>query len=122
MADYWVVGARFGGQRDQSKKFIQQGIWMLGHEKGTPDYNKALKMKPGDRIAIKTMKGRAQKGIKIHHIGIIKEQIKTNPQLISYAVNWVATDLARDVESKGCFGSVHGPYSHNEWIEKVFCL
>ena len=94
---------------------------MLGHEKDGSEYKNATKMKPGDRIAIKSMKGRGQQGIKIHHIGIIKGIIKTDPQLIC-TVNWVATDLDRDVESRGCFKTVH-KFSHkDEWIEKVFCL
>ncbi|MEB3733160.1 hypothetical protein ULF88_01245 [Halopseudomonas pachastrellae] len=32
MPNYWVVGASWGGTEHQDKKFIEQGIWMLGWE------------------------------------------------------------------------------------------
>lgn len=37
-------------------------------------------------------------------------------------VDWVATNLDRSVESRGCFQSIHGPYPKDEWIEKIFYL
>ena len=79
-------------------------------------------MQPGDRIAIKRMKGKGQTGIRIFHLGIIKGVILDTNKVIC-TVNWVATDLDRDIsESRGCFQSVHGPYEHDSWIQKVFCL
>ncbi len=75
-----------------------------------------------DRIAIKRMKGQGQSGIKIFHIGIINGVILETNKVIC-TVEWVATDLGRDIEgSRGCFRSIHGPYQRDAWIEKVFCL
>ncbi len=121
MPNYWVVGASWGGVEHQDKKFIEQGIWMLGWEEGSQS-EKASEMKPGDRIAIKRMKGRGQKGIKIFHLGIIKGVILETNKVIC-TVDWVATDLDRDIqESRGCFKSIHGPFKHDDWVKEVFCL
>lgn len=122
MINYWVVGATIA-EIDRKQEFIEKGIWMLGYGEGDPEYEKTKEMKPGDRIAIKSMKGKGQKDIKIHHIGIIKGIIRPeqSTEYMICTVNWIATDLDRDVESKGCFASVH-EFSHNEWVEKVFCL
>jgi len=124
MSEYWVVGAAWSGVKHQDKKFIEKGIWMLGWGKNQQpsQYKKASEMKPGDRIAIKRMKGRKQTGIRIFHLGIIKGVILETDKVIC-TVDWVATDLNRNIEeSRGCFKSIHGPFEHDSWIEKVFCL
>jgi len=124
MTNYWVVGASWGGVEHQDKKFVDEGYWMLGWEKeDQPDqYSRASQIKHGDRIAIKRMKGQGQSGIKIYHIGIIKGVILETNKVIC-TVDWVATDLQRDIEeSKGCFKSIHGPFEKDAWVEKVFCI
>ena len=124
MPNYWVVGASWGGVEHQDKRFIEQGIWMLGWEEDDQpaQYKKASEMKAGDRIAIKRMKGGGQTGIKIFHLGIIKGVILDTNKIIC-TVDWVATDLNRNIEeSRGCFKSIHGPFAHDTWVEKVFCL
>ena len=121
MPNYWVVGASWGGVKHQDKKFIEQGIWMLGWEKGSQP-KKASEIKAGDRIAIKRMKGKGKTGIKIFHLGIIKGVILETNKVIC-TVDWVATDLERDIaESRGCFKSIHGPFKHDSWVEEIFCL
>ena len=72
--------------------------------------DKADTMKKGfsTRIAIKRMKGQAQKDIKIMHVGIIQGVVIETNKVVC-AVDWVATDLDRSVDSNGCFKSVHGP-------------
>jgi len=97
---------------------------MLGWEEGDQpaQFKKASAMKVGDRIAIKRMKGRDQTGIKIFHLGIVKGVILDTNKTIC-TVDWVAKDLNRNIEeSRGCFKSIHGPFEHDEWVEKVFCL
>ena len=124
MSNYWVVGASWGGTEHQDQKFVNGGYWMLGWEaKDQPNqYALAATIKPGDRIAIKRMKGKGHTGIKILHIGIIKDVILDTNKVIC-TVNWVVTDLQRDIaDSKGCFKSIHGPFAKNAWVEKVFCL
>ena len=121
MTNYWVVGASWGGVDHQDQIFVEQGMWMLGWEDGKQP-QRAAEMQPGDRIAIKRMKGQGQKGIRIFHLGIIKGVILDTNKVIC-TVNWVATNLDRDIsESRGCFQSVHGPYEHDSWIQEVFCL
>lgn len=122
--NYWVVGASWGGVEHQDKKFVEEGYWMLGWEKDDqPDqYKRASQIKPGDRIAIKRMKGQGQSGIRIFHIGIIQGVILDTNKVIC-TVNWVATDLNRNIEeSRGCFASIHGPFPHDAWVQEVFCL
>jgi hypothetical protein len=121
---YWVVGAAWGGVEHQDQKFVNGGYWMLGWDEidQPSQYSLAEQMKPGDRIAIKRMKGQGQTGIRIFHIGIIKGVILETNKVIC-TVNWVATDLQRNIEeSKGCFKSIHGPFDKDSWVEKVFCI
>jgi 5-methylcytosine-specific restriction protein B len=49
--NYWFVGAVWEGV-DQTERFLQDGIWQNGYEDKFRDLVK--KMKPGDRIAIKS--------------------------------------------------------------------
>lgn len=121
MPKYWVVGASWGGSDHQDQSFVEKGIWILGWDKGHQQV-KAAGMQAGDRIAIKRMKGKGQTGIKILHIGVIRGVI-LEANIIVCTVDWVATNLDRDItESKGCFGSIHGPFEHDPWVEKIFCL
>ena len=48
----WFVGASFGGTKDQTVRFLTEGIWEL---KNPSDNEAALvkSMRSGDRIAIK---------------------------------------------------------------------
>lgn len=117
---YWVVGASWGGHPHQDKRFVENSMWMLGWKVGHQP-KMANKMQPGDRIAIKRMTGRGQSEISILHIGIIRGVI-LDTNNITCTVDWVATGLDRRVDAKGCLGSVHGPFPHDEWVEKVFCL
>ena len=121
MANYWLVGASWGGADHQDQRFIEQGIWMLGWEDGH-QVDLAAQMRQGDRIAIKRMKGKGQTGIRILHLGIIRGVILETNKVIC-TVNWVATHLNRDVpESRGAFQSIHGPFKHDAWVQEVFCL
>ncbi len=119
MAMYWIVGAWWEGT-EQDQSFIEKGIWMLGWEDGK-QAERASEIQPGDRIAIKRLKGQGQIGIRILHLGIVRGVILETNKVIC-TVNWVATNLNRDIESRGCFGSVHGPFEHNSWIQEMFCL
>lgn len=125
MAKYWIVGAWWEGT-EQDQFFVQEGIWMLGKENEDRQTKLAFKIQPGDRIAIKRMRGRGQKGIRILHLGIVKSIIPETNCFIC-TVNWVATNLNRYIgKSRGAFQSIHGPYKHDSehtyWIREIFCL
>ena len=123
-ANYWVVGASWGGHEHQDEKFVAGGYWMLGWGKEDQPvlYERASQMQPGDRIAIKRMKGKGQTGILIMHIGIIKEVILEVDKIIC-TVNWAAKNISRNIEeSKGCFASIHGPFAQDAWTNQVFSL
>lgn len=121
MPNYWLVGASWGGVEHQDKRFVDEGFWMLGWKAGAqPERAKA--MQPGDRIAIKRLKGKGQVGIRIMHLGIIKGVILDTNKVVC-TVEWVATNLRRDIkESRGCFQSIHGPFEHDAWIQEIFCI
>ncbi|WP_373795804.1 hypothetical protein [Neisseria dentiae] len=120
---YWLVGASWGGQDHQDQSFVENGYWVLGWESSEqPDqFAKGEKIQVGDRIAIKRMKGQGSSEIKILHIGIVKGVIAETDKVIC-VVDWIVKNLDRNVESRGCFKSIHGPYDKDEWIEKIFCL
>ncbi len=122
MPQYWVVGAMWGGQDDQSPKFIRRGYWFLGWEDDeAPDQaHRRDQIRPGDRIAIKRMMGQGSNQIRITALGIVTE-IDEEDQCVY--VKWVASDLDRPVESRGCFKSIHGPFDADDpWTKEVFFL
>lgn len=48
----WFVGASFGGNQDQTQRFLDEGVWQVRNP--TPRESAAVRsMRPGDRIAIK---------------------------------------------------------------------
>lgn len=49
----WFVGAAFGRKLDQVDRFISEGIWEI-HTPSDWDKDKVLRMRPGQRIAIKS--------------------------------------------------------------------
>ena len=48
----WFVGATYGGNEDQTPRFLQEGIWENGYDDKYLDLVRS--MRPGDRIAIKS--------------------------------------------------------------------
>ena len=120
---YWVVGASWGGIEHQDKKFVENSYWTLGWEREDQpvQFERGEMINIGDRIAIKRMKGQGASDIKILHIGIVRGVVE-EVNKITCVVDWIATDLDRSVDAKGCFKSIHGPYEKDEWIEKIFCL
>lgn len=122
MANYWVVGAMFGGGDDQAQIFIQRGYWRLGWEDvDQPAMAKRRdQIQKGDRIAIKRMMGRGSPNIRITTLGIVKELDSEDGRVY---VDWVVEDLDRVVDGRGCFGTIHGPFVENdEWTREVFRL
>lgn len=78
---YWFVGAAYGGYDDQTERFLADGVWRVA----SPDVrerDQVLRMKPGQRIAIKATtvrkhgltfdnRGRPVSVMKIKAIGVI---------------------------------------------------
>ena len=48
----WFVGAAFSGWKDQTDRFVQDGVWENGYDDRYLDHVKSIE--PGDRIAIKS--------------------------------------------------------------------
>lgn len=122
MPNYWVVGATYGSQNDQTDKFLRRGYWALGwSDKDQPDQaERRDRIKPGDRIAIKRMMGKGAAEIRIIALGVVLEIDDEDKRVY---VNWIANGLSRVVESRGCFKSIHGPFEENDqWVKEVFRL
>ncbi len=122
--NYWIVGARWDDD-DMFDRFIRRGYWECGYIPGeVPKYDNRLEIiNIKDRIAIKSMLGQGNPNIKIKAIGIVNDVEIDGDQRVY--VNWVLTDLKRIVPSKGCYGTIHGPFKLKkdpEWIGQVFSL
>lgn len=117
MPQYWVVGASWGGREDQYEIFIREGHWILGWEEDEqPSQTKRRdRIRVGDRIAIKK---RNKSDIVIRAVGIVTG---IDPGDLRVYVRWLLSDLHLQVPSRGCFASIHGPFSPDEeWTQKVF--
>lgn len=120
---YWLVGANWEGD-DKYGTFIDRGYWEMGYyDKDKPEYAELRsQMQEGDRIAIKSMLGKGASEIKIRAIGIIKEVDGDDGRVY---VKWMLKGMKRKVPSKGCYGTIHGPYSSvddSDWVGQVFRL
>ncbi|KXZ29345.1 hypothetical protein AYB33_17445 [Leptospira santarosai] len=119
MINYWLVGASWGGQDDQSDKFLRRGHWFLGHlDEDKPNLAaRRDQIKPKDRIAIKKMLGQGSSNVEILALGIVKE-IDEDKKVY---VDWLVKGVNREVPSKGAYASIHGPFSsEDEWTRLVF--
>lgn len=122
MPNYWVVGAMWGGHDDQAESFVRRGYWSLGWSDQDQPAQAGLrdKIQPGDRIAIKRMLGQGSSNIEVRALGVVKE---VDPLDKRVYIHWATTGLAREVPSKGCFKSIHGPFAaDDEWTRMVFQL
>ena len=118
-ASSWLVGAKWGVDV-LNDDFFRRGYWEMGwSDDEQPGFaNQRDSMKPGDRIAIKRMNGQGATTITILALGVVKEVFQGRVY-----VDWKVTDMEREVESRGCFKTIHGPYQFDdEWTRKVFCL
>ncbi|WP_032923096.1 hypothetical protein [Leptospira santarosai] len=122
MTNYWLVGASWGGQDDQSDKFLRRGHWFLGYlDEDKPNLAaRRDQIKPEDRIAIKKMLGQGSSNVEILALGIVKEIAEEDKKVYVY-VDWLVKGLKREVPSKGAYASIHGPFSaEDEWTRLVF--
>jgi hypothetical protein len=119
---YWVVGATWGSENDQTELFLRRGYWQLGwDDEDAPDQaNRRDQIKVDDRIAIKRMLGQGAIEIEIRAIGVV---IDIDGDDKTIYIKWILTNLKRRVLSKGCFKSIHGPFTADDnWTNEVFRL
>lgn len=120
--NYWLVGA-FWNEDDMTTVFFRRGYWELGYsDREKPGMAKKRDaMRPGDRVAVKGRRGPREKTITIKGFGVVKEVAEDG----RVYVDWLVTKLNREVPSRGCYASIHGPYStetHSKWLGQVFRL
>jgi len=87
MPNYRLAGAMYGGQDDQTEKFVRRGYWRLGWD---DDAQPAMALKrdeiqPGDRIAIKSRLGKGSSNIRIKAIGTVREIDADDKRIYVYA-------------------------------------
>ncbi|MFO8057204.1 MAG: AAA family ATPase, partial [bacterium] len=98
----WFVGAAFGGTRDQTQRFLQEGIWENGFRDKFLDTVKSIQV--GDRIAIKSSytrkhglpfnnRGFPVSVMAIKAIGTVKENLGDGRTL---KVDWKPVDPPRE--------------------------
>jgi len=119
---YWIVGAMFGGCEDMLPEFLRRGYWYCWD----PKFNQAIpatvaelfpKIQVGDRLAVKKMLGQGSSSIEIRALGIVTD-IDAGEWRIY--VNWLVTDLHREVPIKNFMGSLHGPVELSDWRSNAF--
>jgi 5-methylcytosine-specific restriction endonuclease McrA len=121
MPKYWVAGAMWDGKEDQYRSFIQGGFWELGWAEDEQPIQQKRRdaMQTGDRIAIKKMSV-GRRTIEIRALGVVTAVDSRNNHI---HVDWLMKDLDHSVESRGCWASIHGPFScDDEWTQRVFLL
>ena len=98
----WFVGAAFGGNDDQTDRFIRDGIWEGGPEEEYGDLIASIQ--PGDRIAIKSWYTR-KKGLRFDNRGrfVSVMAIKATGVVLenpgdrrSLRVDWIAVEPPRE--------------------------
>lgn len=98
---YWFVGASYDRTRDQTQRFLNDGIWENGYDDRYLDQVKA--MRPGQRIAIKSTytqkhnlpfdaKGQPVSVMAIKAIGTITENLQDGKRV---KVDWEKIDPPR---------------------------
>ena len=125
MPQYWLVGAMWGGTDDALSMFIKRGYWYCWDPKINPDIPDVVKfcfpkILAGDRLAVKKMLGQGSPSIEIRALGIVKDVDYSEWRVY---VDWLVTDLNRQVPIKNHMGSIHGPLSAaDEYTRLVFQL
>ena len=127
---YWLVGAFFGQGDDWTDVFIRRGYWEPGRVEGdNPGMDDKIQaIRPGHGIAIKRGLGAGQSEILIRAIGIVTEVEIIEAEDVSWRrvyVDWKNTYSDRRVDSKGCYGTIHGPFdnlNNGDWLDEVFRL
>jgi hypothetical protein len=122
MPNHWVVGAMWGGRDDQFELFVREGCWRLGwvEDEQPIQARRVGQIRKGDRIAIKKRSANDRSAIQIRAIGFVTGIDTENHQL---NVQWMRSDLNHEMPARGCFASIHGPFSEDEeWTRRVFQL
>lgn len=133
MNNYWVVGAMWGGAEDVLCTFLKRGYWYcwdpkVAFESSSDAGNSVnaqrerfLKIREGDRIAVKKMLGQGATEIEIRALGIVRA---VDAEEWRAYVMWITDEtFSRKVPIKGCTASVHGPFKNtDDWVREVFCI
>lgn len=97
----WFVGAAFGGKRDQSERFLSEGVWEIDTDKYVDTVRSVL---PGDRIILKSRytrknglpfdnKGKTVAVMAIKSVGTVLENGGDGHRL---KVRWTPLDSPRE--------------------------
>lgn len=98
----WFVGATYGGSKDQTPRFLSEGIWENGFDDKLLE--EVRSMRPGDRIAIKSSytrkhglpfdsRGRTVSVLAVKAVGTITENLNDGKRV---KVDWTRVDPVRE--------------------------
>ncbi|RNC64791.1 MAG: hypothetical protein ED859_18165 [Desulfuromonadales bacterium] len=118
---FWTVGAGWT-THDMFETFTSQGYWELNYTGRDKNLyvRRVNQMRPDDRIAIKALSGPGSARMRVRAIGIITS---VDTEHMRVTVNWLKTDLDREVPLNGCMKAVDGPFTltnKEPWLGKVF--
>lgn len=121
-SQYWIVGAMFGGREDRLPEFVKRGYWYCWDPKFNPDIPTTVaelfpRIKVGDRLAVKKMLGQGSPSIEVRALGIVTDIDAMEWRVY---VNWLVSDLNREVPIKNYMGSLHGPVEESDWRANAF--
>ena len=99
---YWFVGASFDGWKDQTDRFLRDGVWENQHHRRYRDRVKSIE--PGDRIAIKSAytkkrglpfdnRGESTSTMAIKATGVVTENMGDGRNLL---VDWTPMEPPRE--------------------------
>jgi hypothetical protein len=102
--------------------FVRHGYWLLGWEADEQpvQVKRRDQIQPGDRIAIKKRSRGNLSSIEIRALGTVTG---VDPDSRHVYVRWVESELNHQVEGRGCYASIHGPFfADDEWVRRMFLL
>lgn len=124
---FYLGGATWNGE-DRYFEFITKRIWRSSWGSKDDKYRRILeKIQEGDRLAIKKGQGPGNGDIVIRAIGVVLS-VDLDEEYCTLYIEWVRTGMNRKVESRGCYSTIHGPYSNHsdadevDWVNQIFCL
>src|SRR5512135_3269245 len=90
-------------------EFIDAGYWQMGYEDEQQPAMAELrsKIREGDRIAVKSNMGKGSPNIRIRALGIVEEVDDYGGRVY---IRWIIRGMDREVASKGCYKTIHGPF------------
>jgi len=119
MSNYWVVGAMWGGQKDQSEKLIRRGYWFLGWSMMNNQDKRSCVIKCV--LATALLLKECSDGDRKHcNSGTWRHQ-GDRQERQARVCGLVCKGLERESTEQGSLQIIHGPFADDDpWVKEVF--